>query len=210
MKQTILISLLAFVLTFNTNAQSNGWTKDDNNNTFNNCVSYLGKYANLTTEQKETIANCYQEEICKTYTKQDYQSKTDYAIKQITETTINLCSNKLGIPLQAQKKEETKVEVKKADTLELKPTKENLIGDWKDEESEFSLFKTGDFVRTETDGGKKSKGTWKIDGDVLTLYFEKTLLTKQKDYKILMFAKDKFIYQSVKNKRDTYTVTRIK
>ena len=43
----------------------------------------------------------------------------------------------------------------------------------------------------------------KVDDNVLTLYFKEMLgMKKQKDYKISMFAKDKFIYQSVKNKKD--------
>jgi len=211
--KTKILTLMAFVLfAFNSFAQNNVWTKDDRNNIYNDCLGYIGKYPNLTTEQKESISICYLNELTKQYTKQDYQNKIDIEIKKIRETTLTLCSKSLGIDLSEQKKEEPKIEqpVKVETTDNTKATKENLIGDWKDEESEFSLYNKGDFIRVETDGGKKSKGTWKIDGDVLTLYFEKTFLTQQKDYKILMFSKDKFVYQSVKNKKDTYTVTKVK
>jgi hypothetical protein len=58
--------------------------------------------------------------------------------------------------------------------------------------------------------GSSSKGTWKIDGDVLTLYHDKMFGTSQKDFKILMFTPEKFVYQSTKNKKATFAVEKLK
>ena len=45
--------------------------------------------------------------------------------------------------------------------LSLHIVRKNLEGHWKDEESEFWLFETGDFKMVKQDGSS-SKGTWKI------------------------------------------------
>ena len=86
MKKTILLYLLTSLLAVKTNAQSTDWTKDDRNNIYNDCMGYIGKYQNLTTEQKESMSICYLDEITKKYTKKDYQNKIDIEIKKIRET----------------------------------------------------------------------------------------------------------------------------
>ena len=209
MKKTILLYLLTLLLAATTNAQSTVWTKDDRNNIYNDCMSYLGKYQNLTTEQKESICLCNLDEITKKYNKQDYQNKIDIEIKKIRETLLTLCAKTIGVELSEQKKEEPKVEPKKTETSEMKATKENLNGHWKDDESEFWLFETGDYKMQYNDG-KTAKGTWKIDGDQLSLYKEKLLWSSEKVFKILIFTTDKFVYQSLKSKSDTFTATRVK
>ena len=204
---SIIAVLTAFGLT--SVAQTFDWTKDDRNNIYNDCMGYIGKYQNLTTEQKESISICYLDEITKKYSKKDYQNKIDIEIKKIRETTLTLCSKNIGIELSDQKKEEPKVEPKKTETSEMKATKENLIGHWKDDESEFWLFETGDYKMQYNDG-KTAKGTWKLDGDQLSLYKEKLLWSNEKVFKILIFTTDKFVYQSLKSKSDTFTATRVK
>ena len=69
-------------------------------------MGYIGKYQNLSTEQKESISLCYLDEITKKYTKKDYQNKIDIEIKKIRETTLTLCSKNIGIELSETKKEE--------------------------------------------------------------------------------------------------------
>jgi len=209
MKRTILLYLLTSLLAVQGFAQSNEWTKDDRNNIYNDCMGYIGKYQNLSTEQKESISLCYLDEITKKYTKKDYQSKIDIEIKKIRETTLTLCSKNIGIELSETKKEEPKKEEPKKETTSSNPTKEMLTGHWKDENSEFWLFETGDYKMQYTDG-KTAKGTWKIDGDQLNLYKDKLFGTSEKVFKILVFTNDKFVYQSIKSKKDTFTATRIK
>lgn len=209
MKRTILLYLLTSLLAVQGFAQSNEWTKDDRNNIYNDCMGYIGKYQNLSTEQKESISLCYLDEITKKYTKKDYQSKIDIEIKKIRETTLTLCSKNIGIELSETKKEEPKKEEPKKETTSSNPTKEMLTGHWKDENSEFWLFETGDYKMQYADG-KTAKGTWKIDGDQLNLYKDKLFGTSEKVFKILVFTNDKFVYQSIKSKKDTFTATRIK
>ncbi|MBV6462567.1 MAG: hypothetical protein HJHJAOHD_02743 [Flavobacteriales bacterium] len=209
MKRTILLYLLTSLLAVQGFAQSNEWTKDDRNNIYNDCMGYIGKYQNLSNEQKESISLCYLDEITKKYTKKDYQSKIDIEIKKIRETTLTLCSKNIGIELSETKKEEPKKEEPKKETTSSNPTKEMLTGHWKDENSEFWLFETGDYKMQYADG-KTAKGTWKIDGDQLNLYKDKLFGTSEKVFKILVFTNDKFVYQSIKSKKDTFTATRIK
>jgi hypothetical protein len=209
MKRTILLYLLTFLLTVQGFAQSNEWTKDDRNNIYNDCMGYIGIYQNLTNEQKESISLCYLGEVTAKYTKKEYQSMIDIEIKKIRETTLTLCSKNLGIELSETKKEEIKKEETKKETTSSNPTKEMLIGHWKDENSEFWLFETGDYKMQYADG-KTAKGTWKIDSDQLNLYKDKLFGTSEKVFKILVFTNDKFVYQSIKSKKDTFTATRIK
>ena len=196
MKKTILLYLLTSLLAVKTNAQSTDWTKDDRNNIYNDCMGYIGKYQNLTTEQKESMSICYLDEITKKYTKKDYQNKIDIEIKKIRETTLTLCSKNLGLELSETKKEEPKKEEPKKETTSSNPTKEMLTGHWKDENSEFWLFETGDYKMQYADG-KTAKGTWKIDGDQLNLYKDKLFGTSEKVFKILIFTNEKFVYQSI-------------
>ncbi|MFH2144044.1 MAG: hypothetical protein ABIJ97_16585 [Bacteroidota bacterium] len=210
MKTNFLI-LMAFVFfTFYSFAQTNTWTKDDRTNIYNDCMGFIGKYPNLTIEQKKSISMCYLNEIEKQYSKQEYQNKIDVEIEMIRETTLILCSKNLGIELLEQKKEEPRVELTKEEgNIELAATKENITGHWKDENSEFWLFETGDYKMQYYDG-KRARGTWKIYNNQLSLSKQKFLSKSEKSFKILLFTKDKFVYQSIKRKEDTYTATKVK
>jgi len=207
--RTIMLFFFTALLAVKANAQSTEWTKDDRNNIYNDCMSYIGKYQNLTTEQKESISICYLDEITKKYSKKDYQNKIDIEIKKIRETTLTLCSKNFGLELSEIKKEEPKKEELKKETKSSNPTKEMLTGRWKDDNSEFWLFETGDYKMQYVDG-KTAKGTWKIDGDQLNLYKDKLFGSSQKVFRILIFTNEKFVYQSIKSKKDTFTAIRIK
>jgi len=199
--------MLTFLF-FSSSAQ-NSWTKDERSNIYNECVGFLGKYVHLSPEQKETVSLCYLDEITKKYNRNDYQNKIEVEVKKIRETTLTLCSKNVGVELAEPKKEEPKVPAKREKTSELKASKQNLVGYWKDDENEFWLFETGDYKMI-YQNGKIVKGTWKIDNEQLTLYKEKLLWSSEKVYKILIYTTDKFVYQSLKSKSDTFTATRIK
>jgi len=190
-------------------AQNNIWTKDDRNNVYNECYSYIGKYPNLSNDQKEALSICFLDEITKTYTKQEYLNKIDVELRKIKETTLTLCSKSLGFDLSEKKKEDIKIEPPKDENKELPASKENLIGHWKDDNSDFWLFETGDYKMQYSDG-KSAKGSWKVDSNLLTLYKDKFIGKSEKIFKILIFTKNKFVYQSMKKKEDTYTAIRIK
>jgi hypothetical protein len=201
---TILISA-----TLGLFAQNNTWSKNDRNMIYEDCLASLTTdYKSLTQEQKETISLCFLNEITEKYKKDDYQAKIDAELRRIKSSTIIQCAKNIGAELNKAVVQEAKSpEPVKVD--ENKPTRKNLEGHWKDEESEFWLFETGDFKMVKQDGSS-SKGTWKIDGDVLTLYHDKMFGTSQKDFKILMFTPEKFVYQSTKNKKATFAVEKLK
>jgi hypothetical protein len=191
-------------------AQNNVWTKDDRNNVYNECFSFIGKYPNLTTDQKEALSICYLDEITKQYTKLDYLNKIEVELRKIKETILTLCSKSLGIELSEKKKEEIKIEPPKEEgNKELPATKENLIGHWKDDNSDFWLFETNDY-KIQYNDGKSARGTWKIDNIQLSLNKAKLIGKSEKIFKILLFTKNKFVYQSLNKKGETLTATKIK
>ncbi len=187
-------------------AQPSDWTKDDRNNLYNDCLSYLGKYPNLSTEQKESIGLCFLDEISKKYSRYDYQNKIDVEVRKIKESAVSICAKNLGISLSDSAPIKTETPVQPASTG---PSKEALIGHWKDDNSEFWLFETGDYKMQYADG-TTAKGTWKIDGEQLNLYKDKLFGTSEKVFRILMFSNEKFVYQSIKSKKDTFTAVRLK
>ena len=209
MKKIILTTALitANLIVF---GQATTWAKSERNLIYEECLAHLTtEYRTLTLDQRETVSLCYLNEITAKYNKNDYQSKIDAELRRIKSSTIIQCAKNIGadlnkpIPIVEEKKYQP---VKVAEN---KATRQNLQGHWKDEESEFWLFETGDFKMVKMDGSS-SKGTWKIDGDVLTLYHDKMFGTSQKDFKILMFSEAKFVYQSIKNRKNTFTVDKLK
>jgi hypothetical protein len=189
-------------------AQSNVWTKDDRTNIYNDCLSYITKYVGLTSEQRKTISKCYLENITKKYDKQSYQNLIDVEIQDLRESTLSLCAKSSGVELSEQKKVEPKIEPPlEVGNKELPATKENLIGHWTDDNSDFWLFETGDYKMQYNDG-KSARGTWKIENNQLTLNKEKFLGKSEKSFKILLFTKNKFVYQSMSKKAETLTATK--
>lgn len=209
MKTKLLFFLITNFFLVRIYSQNTDWTKDDRTNIYNECLSYITKYSSLTNEQKKTISKCYLEQITKKYDKKNYQNLIEVEIQDIRESTLSLCAKSAGAELSDQKKEEPKSEPKKIEITEPKANKITLTGHWKDDESEFWLFETGDYKMV-YNNGKSSKGTWKIDNDLLSLFKEKFLGSSEKNFKILIFTENKFVYQSVKSKSDTFTAHRIK
>ena len=186
-------------------SQTADWTKDDRNNVYEESMSALTTYSNITKEQKESISLCYLDAITEKYTKKDYQAKIEVEIKRIREATINQCAKNIGVELTSNEvKTETKIE-----QTETTPTKEGLTGHWKDDNSEFWLFETGDF-RLTGDNGTTATGTWKINGNLFTMTISRTFSDEEIIYQILMYSKDKFVYQYIGKGKDTYTANRVK
>lgn len=207
MKNYLPLSIFSLIPTFLI-AQNSTWTKSDRNNLFEDCSSIItSDYKNVNSEQKETICLCYLDAITSKFQKENYQSKIDVELKRIKIGTMIQCAKNIAIELSSASPLPKEELIQKPTNNS--PSKENLKGHWKDEESEFWLFETGDFKMNYNDGSS-SKGTWKLDSDILTLYHDKLIGTKQKDFKILMFNEDKFVYQSLKNKRDTFSVIKLK
>ncbi|MBL7717298.1 MAG: hypothetical protein JNL72_00575 [Flavipsychrobacter sp.] len=197
-KYLIFLSLL-FPATA-VSAQSK-WDKSSTTNLEDECIAYLSKtYTTLDNNSKETIALCFSKEIKTKYpSKEEYDNLSNREIVRIQSTYILQCAKtSLGIELKAP-------EVK----TEEKPTKEYLIGHWKDDDSEFYLNPDGNYSMKFEADGRQQRGVWTIDGDILTLEIDRKLFgTKEKIFKIFMFQKDQFLYQSQKTKENK-TVKRI-
>ena len=209
MKKKISLCLLLSLFILRTYAQEYDWTKDDRNNIYNECMNYISKYKNLTNEQKESISICYLDEITKKYSKKEYHNKIDIELKKIRETSLILCSKNLGIELIEFKVEDSFKVTPQKELTSLNPTKEMLIGHWKDENSEFWLFESGDF-KIQYTNGKIAKGTWNIDVDQLIFFKDKLFWKTENIFKVLIFTNERFVYQSVNKRKDTYTANRIK
>lgn len=175
-------------------------------------MSYLGKYRNISEEQKESISLCYLDEVTKKYTKQDFQSKIEIEIKRIKEAIINQCTKNLGIELSIEEKISPPVVVKVVEkiqdtTIQSKtivkpiPTKENLIGRWKTNQGNIVEFKEGGKYSETLISGIIITGDWFLDEKgILTInteYHYEQLLTKKPkinrysyQYSVDYFSKD--------------------
>ena len=206
-----LVFSLLYLMVFSISswAQSASWTKSDRDNVFNDCMSFLGSnYKNLNNDHKETISLCFLDQITSKYTKESYQSRIEVELKRLRSAVINECSKTHGIqmdvPVEIPKVEETKQIKVNIDH----PTKDNLVGIWKEksEDREFELSKMGTF--TMINEGKRSTGKWQLDGMKLTLYFDRLFGTKERVYDIEIFKEDNFGYTSAKG--TFYNVVRVK
>jgi hypothetical protein len=207
MKPLLTLFIIVYLTTNTGICQNSDWNRDDRNGLYNECVSFLSKYPSLSSEQKESIGLCFLDEISKKYSKYEYQNKIEIELKKIKEASVSICTKNLGISLSDTPVPVQPAPIKKE--VPEGPSKETLIGHWKDDNSEFWLFETGDYKMQYADGGV-AKGTWKIDGDQLNLYKEQLFGTSEKTFKILMFTNEKFVYQSITNKKNTFTAVRLK
>ena len=207
MKKIILLSLLTIFFAIQIKAQ-NEWQKKDRQDIMDDGLSLIKKYDNIPQDKQKLIAKCYMDAITSTYTVEKYKNLIYYELETLKKNTIDKCAKDNGFDLEATKTEIKKVESPKVDSTEAKATKENLIGHWKDDESEFWLFETGDY-KMQYNNGKSAKGTWVLNGEQLILNKEKFLGQSEKVFKILIYTKNKFVYQSLKDKSDTFTAVRV-
>jgi hypothetical protein len=78
----------------------NNWTKSDRNNLYEEFIADLGKYKNLSKEQRESISLCCLESITNKFTKEVYFSKIDAELSRIQASTIDQCSKNIGVDLK--------------------------------------------------------------------------------------------------------------
>jgi signal peptidase I len=212
MKKSITLMLLCILFMNSYSQTTELWSKLDRNNIYEDCMSYLGKYRNISEEQKESISLCYLDEVTKKYTKQDFQSKIEIEIKRIKEAIINQCAKNLGIELSVEEKTNPPIIVKAVEktqdtTIESKatlkpiPTKDNLIGRWKTNQGNIVEFKEGGKYSETQLSGIIIPGDWFLDEKgILTInteyHYEQLLTKKQKvsrysyQYSIDYFSKD--------------------
>lgn len=201
--RTIILLMLTLINVNICYCQS-GWTKPDKELVYNDCLSYLNaNYKQLNDQQKENISVCYLQEFTKKNTKEDYQSMIEPVLKRLRSATITECAKNQGIELNSQPVAPPDVKSKNE-----APTKENLVGHWKEknEDREFELSSMGTF--TMVSEGKRSTGKWQLDGMKLTLFFDRLLGAKERVYDIEIFKEDNFGYTS--SKGVFYNVVRVK
>lgn len=203
MKQ--LIVMLTILLATNiTYGQTDTWGKSDRDNVYNDCMSYLGSnHKHLSNEQKETISLCFLDKTTSQYTKTNYQAKIEIELKRLRSATVGECAKTHGIELNAPVEATTPAKP----TID-GPTKENLVGHWKEksEDREFELSSMGTFTMVYV--GKRSTGKWQLDGMKLTLFFDRLFGSKERVYDIEIFKEDNFGYTS--SKGTFYNVVRVK
>ncbi|NCX94934.1 MAG: hypothetical protein EBX41_00745 [Chitinophagia bacterium] len=180
--------------------QAKVWTKKGKDEMFNSWYAYLGKrWKQLTAEQKQTISLCAINELVSKYSYEEYANLMEAEKNKVLDAIQNSCISTNNI--------DTGVQVVVDNS---KPTMANLKGHWKDYEdfSEFWLNDGNSF--TMLSGGSRKNGTWSLSGNTLTLSFDRALLgSKERNYKILMYTPDKFVYQSLRSMKAT-TVERVK
>lgn len=143
-----LITLLISSISLSLYSQSAIWTKDDRNNIYDDCMSYITKYNFTTKEQKESISLCYISEVTKKYSKLEFQAMIDIEIKRIKESVIDQCAKNIGIDLKAQQNNEDLDQKKISQIKKNIPTKAGLVGKWKTADNAIFDFKEdGSFIK---------------------------------------------------------------
>lgn len=170
MKKSALITLICF-MGLSLFSQSSTWTKDDRNNLYDDCLSYLTKFKSTTQEQRESIALCYLDEITKKYIKTDFQAKIDIEVKRIKDGVITECAKNIGVALDTPVAPEKISETKEPSEVvsKVNPTMELLIGRWKTDNGSTIEFKDGGKYSEINLKGKQLSGDWFLDGKVLTV-----------------------------------------
>ena len=166
-------------------SQSSGWTKDDRNNIYDECMSYITKYRNTTVSQRESLALCYLDEVTTKYTKADFEAKIDVELKRIKDALITQCSKNLGIDLTIdQVKQEPVIEKKEIATPKNIVSREGLVGKWKTTQNTVIEFKDGGVYLETLASGVQVTGDWFLDDKgVMTInteYHYKSTFNKDK------------------------------
>ncbi len=140
---TLLFNCFTFALV----SQTDTWTKTDRTNLFEDCMSTITKYKNITGEQKESISLCYISEITKKYSKTEVDAMIDIEIKRTKEALINQCAKNLGIELNTQLKIEDIVMEKKIEESKKTSSRDLLVGSWKtSDDATMEFFEDGTFT----------------------------------------------------------------
>ncbi len=202
----IILTLFICTISAGVFSQTDTWTKADRNNLYEDCMSYITKYKNITNDQKESICLCYLEEVTKKYTKTDFQAKIDIELKRVKEAVISQCAKNLGIDLSTAVKTEEVAD--KKGTLKNKPKREDLIGKWKTDKGSIMEFKEDGKYAETTVKNVSYSGDWFLDDKgVLTIdseeHYTQILTKKEKvDRKKSVYDFDNFSTDYLKFTRE--------
>lgn len=97
------ISFAILFFSVSTMVLSQDWTKDDRNNIYQDYLSLLIKYSEISQEQKATIALCAMNTTCEKYTRKEFFSKIEIEVERIQDAQLGLCAKNSGVDLYIQK-----------------------------------------------------------------------------------------------------------
>ena len=193
-------------------AQTTEWSKTDRNDIYEEFLNAI-KNKNITTEQKESLALCFLDQVTKKYTKAEYQAKLDIEVKKIRETATADCSKNLGLDLSDKPKPETQESAKTTKKVnEGNFTREDLVGSWRNENAKLFFNQDNTFV-AKGDNGDSFGSTWYINKEKnIVIENYGTLYVKSFDGNTLKYKqtlKTKVLGVTTKKKDELFTAMRM-
>lgn len=128
------------------------WSKEAKSSFYNEALSILSKYDDLTQQQKENISLCFSNEITTTYSKTQMNNMMDVELKRAKNDAFKKCLEKNNVTL------------KKTENIKL--DKKSLIGCWQSYDFTICFFETGELDKRMDKGiFKSTKGKWFLESD---------------------------------------------
>jgi hypothetical protein len=202
-----LALFLIYAISF---SQNTDWSKTDRNNVFEECMSAISKYKNISKEQQESLSLCFLEEITKQYSKKEYQAKIEVEINRIQQATISLCAKNIGVNIENT----IKPEKEKRKLNEGNFTRKDLVGVWRDESCKIYMNEDATYL-VKWDNGSSKAGKWWIN-EVKEIIFENLSRLR-----VTSISADEFKFEQVivtktniwgtvkGTKTNSYTATRV-
>lgn len=150
----INLLIIGLVISISSMAQSSSWTKADKNNLYQDCMTTLTKYKNLSKDQRESISLCYFQEIIKKYTKDDFQGMIDIQVKRIQSAVITTCATNIGVNLKSTAKTSSVAG-------EVAISKKALVGQWVSDKLGVFTFSSDNTYKKRAGG---CSATWTLTG----------------------------------------------
>lgn len=127
------------------------WSKESKSNFYNEAITILNKYDNVTQQQKENIALCFANEITSNYSKNQINEMLEIEVKKIKNEALKKCLEKMNVTLK--KNENSKLD------------KKSLVGCWQSYDFTICFYETGDFDKKNDKGfiKKTTKGKWFLE-----------------------------------------------
>lgn len=207
MKYLIYEFVLLFCFQGQLFCQAIDWAKADRAVLYENCME-SDRIIGLSNEnQQESICLCFLDELTKKYSKKEYSMKIEIETERIQLAIQTQCATNMGLELNKTLAKTGQKEViisnKTTSTPkqkeDFKPSQLNLLGHWRDENSDFWIKESGDYIIV-FDMGLIEEGKWYLTGN--------RFLTNG-EYKILSQESDVFVYQSIEGGNQTFKAERI-
>jgi len=128
------------------------WTKEAKSNFYNETLTILSKYENVTQQQKENLSLCFANEITTNFTKTQISNMIEVELKKAKNDALKKCLENNNVTLK--KPENNKLD------------KKSLIGCWQSYDFTICFYETGELEKRMDKGlFKSTKGKWFIESD---------------------------------------------